>query len=214
MVRYRPVEKVLDGLLGILCGAKTIAQSNGTIRLDPAVQRAFGRTGCAEQSTIARTLQASTAETVDQLRRGLCMTAWKSPILPVVILTLPLVVASVLHAAPRDTCAEMMHLLDQKEGALLLAFPEVQHDESFHSYTIDKDKAFQDITAGQTQGEPLGVVKEWKHGDALYHEALRVRRHVLERLHAQGHTQPFADAPAGDMASAAMHVYIHCMRYF
>src|SRR5437762_11341216 len=68
-VRYRPSDKVLDGLLGILCGAKTISQSNGTIRLDPAVQRAFGRTGCAEQSTIARTLQASTAETVDQLSR-------------------------------------------------------------------------------------------------------------------------------------------------
>src|ERR671927_1841212 len=68
-VRYRPTEKVLDGLLGILCGAKTLSQSNGTIRLDPAVQRAFGRTGCAEQSTIARTLQASTAETVDQLTR-------------------------------------------------------------------------------------------------------------------------------------------------
>src|SRR5215469_13917398 len=68
-VRYRPIEKVLDGLLGILCGAKTISQSNGTIRLDPAVQRAFGRTGCAEQSTIARTLQASTAATVDQLSR-------------------------------------------------------------------------------------------------------------------------------------------------
>jgi hypothetical protein len=68
-VRHRPIDKVLDGLLGILCGAKTIAQSNGTIRLDPAVQRAFGRTGCAEQSTIARTLQASTAETVDQLSR-------------------------------------------------------------------------------------------------------------------------------------------------
>ena len=66
-VRYRPIEKVLDGLLGILCGAKTISQSNVTIRLDPAVQRAFGRTGCAEQSTIARTLQASTAETVAQL---------------------------------------------------------------------------------------------------------------------------------------------------
>ena len=69
MVRYRPIETVLDGLLGSLCGAKTIAQSNVTIRLDPAVQRAFGRTGCAEQSTIARTLQASTAETVDQLSR-------------------------------------------------------------------------------------------------------------------------------------------------
>src|SRR5437660_6681517 len=59
-VRYRPIEKVLDGLLGILCGAKTIAQSNITIRLDPAVQRAFGRKSCAEQSTIARALQAST----------------------------------------------------------------------------------------------------------------------------------------------------------
>ena len=68
-VRYRPIEKLLDGLLGILCGAKTIAQSNITIRVDPAVPRAFGRMGCAEQSTIARTLQASTAETVDQLTR-------------------------------------------------------------------------------------------------------------------------------------------------
>ena len=68
-VRYRPIEKVLDGLLGILCGAKTIAQSNITIRVEAAVQRAFGRTGCAEQSTIARTLQASTAETVAQLSR-------------------------------------------------------------------------------------------------------------------------------------------------
>jgi hypothetical protein len=68
-VRHRPVEKVLDALLGILCGAKTIAQSNVTIRVDPAVQRAFGRTGCAEQSTIARTLRACTAETVDDLER-------------------------------------------------------------------------------------------------------------------------------------------------
>jgi hypothetical protein len=68
-VRYRPIEKVLDGLLGILCGAKTIAQSHITMRVDPAVQRALGRTGCAEQSTMARTLQASTAETVDQLSR-------------------------------------------------------------------------------------------------------------------------------------------------
>jgi len=68
-VRYRPIEKVLDGLLGILCGAKTISQSNGTIRLDPAVQRAFGRKSWAEQSTLARTLQVSTPETVDQLSR-------------------------------------------------------------------------------------------------------------------------------------------------
>jgi hypothetical protein len=68
-VRYRPIDKLLDGLWGILCGAKTISQSHVTIRVDPAVQRAFGRTGCAEQSTIARTLHACTAETVDQRDR-------------------------------------------------------------------------------------------------------------------------------------------------
>jgi hypothetical protein len=60
---------VLDALVGILCGAKTIAQSNVTIRTDPAVQRAFGRTGCADQSTIARTLRACTPENVTQLER-------------------------------------------------------------------------------------------------------------------------------------------------
>src|SRR5215475_15500572 len=66
-VTYRPVEKLLDALVGMLCGAKTIAQSNVTVRVDPAVQRAFGRKGCAEQSTIARTLQAGTPQTVQQL---------------------------------------------------------------------------------------------------------------------------------------------------
>ena len=68
-VRYRPSDKLLDGLLGILCGAKTISQSNVTIRLDPAVQRAFGRTGCADQSTIARMLRACTGDNVAQLER-------------------------------------------------------------------------------------------------------------------------------------------------
>ncbi len=69
VVKYRPIEKLLDGLLGMLCGAKTIAQSNVTIKVDPAVQRAFGRKGCADQSTIARTLYACTAEHVAQLER-------------------------------------------------------------------------------------------------------------------------------------------------
>ena len=66
-VTYRPVDKVLDALIGMLCGAKTVAQSNFTIRTDPAVQQAFGRKGCAEQSTIARTLQARTPQNVEQL---------------------------------------------------------------------------------------------------------------------------------------------------
>jgi hypothetical protein len=68
-VRYRPIDKILDALVGILCGAKTMAQSHVTIRTDPAVQRACGRTGCAEQSTMARTLRACPTDTVAQLER-------------------------------------------------------------------------------------------------------------------------------------------------
>jgi hypothetical protein len=66
VVKYRPIEKLLDGLLGMLCGAKTIAHSNVTIKVDPAVQRAFGRKGCTDQSTIAHTLHACTAENIAQ----------------------------------------------------------------------------------------------------------------------------------------------------
>jgi hypothetical protein len=66
-VKYQPVDKLLDALVSMLCGAKTIAQSDVTVRVDAAVQRAYGRTGCAEQSTIARTLHACTTQTVSQL---------------------------------------------------------------------------------------------------------------------------------------------------
>ncbi len=69
VVKYRPLDKLLEGLLGMRCGAKSIAQSHVTITVDPAVQRAFGRQGCAEHSTMARTLQACTAENVAQLER-------------------------------------------------------------------------------------------------------------------------------------------------
>jgi len=60
---------VADAMIEALCGAKTIAQNNVTIRTDRAVQRAFGRTGCAEQSTIARTLRACTADNVTQFEQ-------------------------------------------------------------------------------------------------------------------------------------------------
>jgi hypothetical protein len=69
VVKYRPTEKLLDGLLSLRCGAKTIAHSPVTINVDPAVQRAFGRQGCAEQAPLARTLQAGTAANVAELDR-------------------------------------------------------------------------------------------------------------------------------------------------
>jgi Transposase DDE domain group 1 len=46
-----------------------MAQSHVTITVDPAVQRAFGRQSCADQSTVARTLHACAAEKVAPLER-------------------------------------------------------------------------------------------------------------------------------------------------
>ena len=69
VVTYCPIEKLLDGLLRMRCGAKAIAHSHVTIKVAPAVQQAFGRKGCADQATIARTLHAWTAENIAQLGR-------------------------------------------------------------------------------------------------------------------------------------------------
>jgi hypothetical protein len=68
-VWYRPVDTVLDALVSLLCGATTSAHSHLTSRTAPAVQRACGRTGCADPSTIARTLRACTGDHVAQRER-------------------------------------------------------------------------------------------------------------------------------------------------
>jgi hypothetical protein len=60
----RPPEQRLDAWVGLLCGAKTLAQSHVTLKVDPAVQRAVGRQGCADHSTIARTRHACPADHV------------------------------------------------------------------------------------------------------------------------------------------------------
>ena len=41
-VKYRPVDKLLDALVSMLCGAKTIAQSNVTVRVDAACSAPLG----------------------------------------------------------------------------------------------------------------------------------------------------------------------------
>ena len=66
-VLSRPTDNLFDGLLGLRCGAKTLSQSPVTMRVAPAVQQACGRTGCADQSTMARPLPACPAETVAHL---------------------------------------------------------------------------------------------------------------------------------------------------
>lgn len=66
-VLYTPIDKLYDCFIGILAGAKGIADINRVLRADPALQAAFGRDACAEQSTIQDTLDACTPTTVSQM---------------------------------------------------------------------------------------------------------------------------------------------------
>ncbi len=65
---HQPLDKVLDCFINILAGGAGLVEINLLVRPDIAVQRAFGRQTCAEQSTISDTLNACTAENVQQLR--------------------------------------------------------------------------------------------------------------------------------------------------
>jgi len=64
----QPVEALLDLLVGLLAGCQVVAQVNTTIRSDRLLAQAWGRAQFAEQSTIARTLDAATALQVAQWR--------------------------------------------------------------------------------------------------------------------------------------------------
>lgn len=69
-VEHSPQEKLIDALVGILSGCEALYETNARVRPDLPLQRAFGRTRSAEQSTISRTLNAFTPETVGQLREA------------------------------------------------------------------------------------------------------------------------------------------------
>jgi hypothetical protein len=70
-VKDSPQDKLLDILLTLLCGAQSLVQLNTLLRADPALQRAAGRTRCAEQSVAQQTLDAATAATVEQMQQVL-----------------------------------------------------------------------------------------------------------------------------------------------
>lgn len=68
---HTPLEKLQDCFVNILAGGHGLVEINTRLRPDPALQRAFGRRTCAEQSTISDTLNACTEENVQQLREAL-----------------------------------------------------------------------------------------------------------------------------------------------
>lgn len=70
VIQHTPTDKLTDVLIGMLAGAKGVVETNTTVRTDRALQSAFGRQGCAEQSTIQDTLNHATADTVAQLEHA------------------------------------------------------------------------------------------------------------------------------------------------
>jgi hypothetical protein len=65
-VIYTPLDKLSDAFISILAGAHGLSEINTRLRSDPALQAAFGRTACADQSVVQ-----DTVEQVSQLSQAL-----------------------------------------------------------------------------------------------------------------------------------------------
>lgn len=70
-VKYTPTEKLFDAFISLLAGAQGMGDINRLLRSDPGLQRAFGRSGCAEQSVVQQTLDACTEATVSQMEQAM-----------------------------------------------------------------------------------------------------------------------------------------------
>jgi hypothetical protein len=67
-LKYTSAQKMVMLFASLLAGAKAVCHTGLTLRVDRALQAAFGLPGCAEQSVIADTLDAATSEDVAALR--------------------------------------------------------------------------------------------------------------------------------------------------
>lgn len=70
-VKHTPLDKLFDAFISILAGAHGLVEINTRLRSDPALQSAFGRSACAEQSVVQETLNACSAEQVTQMEHAL-----------------------------------------------------------------------------------------------------------------------------------------------
>jgi hypothetical protein len=70
-VKYTPFDKLKDAFISILAGAHGLYEINTRLRSDPALQAAFGRYACADQSVVQDTLNACSCEQVSQLDQAL-----------------------------------------------------------------------------------------------------------------------------------------------
>ena len=72
-IRHTPFQELTDAFIAILAGAHGLAEVNTRVRSDEALQRAFGREACAEQSVVQETLNACTGLNVQQMEHALDM---------------------------------------------------------------------------------------------------------------------------------------------
>lgn len=70
-IKHTPLEKLTDALIAILAGAHGLSEINTRVRADQALQRAFGRRSCAEQSVVQETFNACTARNVAEMEQAL-----------------------------------------------------------------------------------------------------------------------------------------------
>jgi hypothetical protein len=70
-IKHEQHDKLQDALITILAGAHSLSEINTRLRADPALQRAFGRERCADQSVVQATLNDCTPTNVAQLMQAL-----------------------------------------------------------------------------------------------------------------------------------------------
>jgi hypothetical protein len=70
-IKHTPLEKLTDALIAILSGAQGLCEINQRVRADPALQRAFGRKSCAEQSVVQETFNACSERNVEEMEHAL-----------------------------------------------------------------------------------------------------------------------------------------------
>jgi hypothetical protein len=70
-VKHSPLDKLSDSFIAMLAGAHGMVEINTRLRSDPALQAAFGRSACAEQSVVQQTLDACTDENVTQMQQAI-----------------------------------------------------------------------------------------------------------------------------------------------
>lgn len=68
VLKHTPTDKLKDAWISMLSGAQSLVEVNTLVRADKALQKAFGREDCADQSTVSETLNACDVVNVEQMQ--------------------------------------------------------------------------------------------------------------------------------------------------